>query len=176
MKLLEKNTGKTHSYLATDIVFLDTNVHNYQTLIAGIKGGFQAVILDPTRDGVTQITEALAVGRFQSVHIVSHGSEGSLQLGATQLNAQNLEFYRDQLQQWANALTDNADILLYGCDVASKEGTKFVQQISRLTGANIAASTTKTGSAALGGNWDLDFSTGEIKATLAFLPEVMQAY
>ncbi|OUL33201.1 hypothetical protein BV372_17190, partial [Nostoc sp. T09] len=183
MKLVEKRNSQTHTYFANvlqlqikDIVFIDTSVIYYQSLIAEIKPGYQVMILDSTKDGVAQITESLATGKFKSVHIVSHGSEASLYLGATQLNADNLNFYGDQLQQWANALTDDADILLYGCDVASKEGTKFVQQISLLTGANIAASTDKIGSAALGGNWDLDFSTGEIKAPLAFQPEVMQAY
>nr|MDZ7999576.1 DUF4347 domain-containing protein [Aulosira sp. DedVER01a] len=183
MKLVEKTNSQTPTYFADvlplqikDIVFIDTSVIDYQSLNAGIKLGYQVVILDSTKDGVAQITEALAVGKFKSVHIVSHGGEGSLKLGANPLNAENLNCYAEQLRQWANVLTNDADILLYGCDVASKEGTKFVQQISRFTGANVAASTTKIGSAALGGNWDLDFSTGKIKATLAFQPEVMQAY
>ncbi|BAY24976.1 hypothetical protein NIES2100_47750 [Calothrix sp. NIES-2100] len=183
MKLLEKNADRANTYFSDvlqlttkEIVFIDTTVLGYKSLIAGIKPGLQVVILDPTRDGITQITESLAVGKFKSVHIVSHGSEGSLQLGTIQLSAENLEFYGQQLHQWANALTDNADILLYGCDVANKGGTKFVYQISRLTGANVAASTHKIGNAALGGNWDLDFSTGKIEATLAFGAEVMQAY
>ncbi|BAY08331.1 DUF4347 domain-containing protein [Calothrix sp. NIES-2098] len=183
MKVVEKANSQTPTYLADvvqlqikDIVFIDKSVIDYQSLIVGIKPGYEVVILDSIKDGVVQITESLTAGKFQSVHIVCHGSEGSLQIGATQLNRDNLNFYAKQLQQWANVLTNDAEILLYSCDVASKEGTKFVQQISRLTGANVAASTNKIGSAALGGNWDLDFSTGEIKASLAFQPEVMQAY
>jgi predicted cupin superfamily sugar epimerase len=96
-----------------------------------------------------------------SVHIVSHGAEGSLQLGASTINSDNLQAYSNSLQQWASALTADADILLYGCDVASGEtGEAFVQQLSQLTGADVAASDDLTGSAALGGDWDLEVKNG----------------
>ncbi|WP_081602983.1 DUF4347 domain-containing protein [Fortiea contorta] len=183
MQLLENKTFtnqinyvQTFSIAIKDIVFIDTAVADYHSLIVGLKPGFRVVLLDPKKDGIAQITESLATGQFKSVHIVSHGSQGSLQLGATQLNAENIIFYSHQLQQWANSLTYDADILLYGCDVASGEGTKFVQQISQLTQANIAASTNKTGSSKLGGDWNLEFEIGAINSTLAFKTEVMQTY
>ncbi|MEH2044356.1 Calx-beta domain-containing protein [Nostoc sp.] len=164
---------------STNIVFIDPKVIDYQSLVAGITLGSEVIILDPNRDGLAQITEFLAKresNSVQSIHIVSHGSVGSLQLGSINFNLSNLDSYKNQLQKWATALTDKADILLYGCDVASGEGTKFVQQISRITGADVAASTDKTGSAALGGDWDLEVKTGKIEASLAFQPEVIQAY
>ncbi|MBD2087076.1 DUF4347 domain-containing protein [Trichocoleus sp. ST-U3] len=160
------------------IVFIDSTVENYQSLAAGVEPGTEVFILNPMQDGVAQITQVLA-GRtdIASVHIVSHGTQGSLQLGSTQLNSSNLEAYTSQLQQWANALTPHADILLYGCDVAAGEvGAAFVQQLSQLTGADIAASVDLTGSASLGGDWDLEVATGNIEANLAFLPGVMQTY
>ncbi|MBD1927824.1 DUF4347 domain-containing protein [Trichocoleus sp. FACHB-90] len=161
-----------------EIVFIDTTVKDYQSLIAGVKAGTEVVILDSARDGVAQITQVLA-GRsnIASIHIVSHGSEGSLQLGSTQINSNNLEAYTNSLQQWANALTPDADILLYGCNVAGGEtGAAFVQQLSQLTGADVAASNDVTGSAALGGDWDLEVATGKIEAPLAFKSEAMQTY
>jgi predicted outer membrane repeat protein len=162
-----------------NIIFIDTAVLDYQSLVAGITLGSEVVILDHTQDGLTQISKFLAgckSNSVQSVQIVSHGSEGSLQLGSTSLSLNNLNSYANQLQKWANVLTDKADILLYGCDVASGEGTKLVQQISRITKADVAASTDKTGSAALGGDWDLEVKTGKIEASLAFKPEAIQAY
>ncbi|MDZ7953731.1 Calx-beta domain-containing protein [Nostoc sp. DedQUE09] len=162
-----------------NIVFIDPKVIDYQSLIAGIILGSEVVILDANIDGLTQITEFLAKresNSVQSIHIVSHGSLGSLQLGSINFNLSNLDSYKNQLQKWVSALTDKADILLYGCDVASGEGTKFVQQISQITGADVAASTDKTGSAALGGDWNLEVKTGKIEASLAFQPEVIQAY
>ncbi|MEH1992861.1 DUF4347 domain-containing protein [Nostoc sp.] len=164
---------------STNLVFIDPNVIDYQSLVAGITLGSEVVILDANRDGLAQITEFLAkreTNSVQSIHIVSHGSLGSLQLGSINFNLSNLDSYKNQLQKWASALTKKADILLYGCDVASGEGTKFVQQISQITGADVAASSDKTGSAALGGDWNLEVKTGKIEASLAFQPKVIQAY
>ncbi|MEH2084533.1 MAG: Calx-beta domain-containing protein [Nostoc sp.] len=164
---------------SANIFFIDPKVIDYQNLLASIVLGSEVVILDANRDGLAQITEFIAKresNSVQSIHIVSHGSVGSLQLGSINFNLSNLDSYKNQLQKWASALTDQADILLYGCDVASGEGTKFVQQISRITGADVAASNDKTGSAALGGDWDLEVKTGKIEASLAFKPEVIQAY
>ncbi|MEH2062181.1 MAG: DUF4347 domain-containing protein, partial [Nostoc sp.] len=173
------NSTKKLLEASQNIVFIDPKVIDYQNLIAGITLGSEVVILDPNRDGLTQITEFLAQRKsnsVQSIHIVSHGSAGSLQLGSSNLNLTNLNSYTNQLKKWVNALTDNADILIYGCDVASGEGIKFVQQISQMTGADVAASTNKTGSEALGGDWNLEVNTGKIEASLAFDSEVTKAY
>ncbi|MFN6564165.1 MAG: Calx-beta domain-containing protein [Nostoc sp. ChiSLP01] len=162
-----------------NIVFIDTAVIDYQSLIAGIALGSEVVILDPNKDGLTQISEFLAgckSNSVQSIHIVSHGSEGSLQLGSTYLSLSNLNSYANQLRKWGSVLTDKADILLYGCDVASGSGMEFVQVLSRITGIDVAASTNKTGSAALGGDWNFEVKTGKIEASVAFQPEVIQAY
>ena len=81
------------------------------------------------------------------------------------------------MQQCRYAFTDDADLLLYGCNVALGErGSAFVERLDSLTGAEIAASTNLTGSAARGGDWNLEVTTGKIKASLAFEPEVMAAY
>ena len=122
--------------------------------------------------GLEQITVALASrSGINSIHIISHGSPGSLQLGATKLSLTNLRTYAKQLQQWSAALADSAEILLYGCDVAAGEkGANFVQQLSQLTRAKIAASRSPVGSAALGGDWELDYTTGAVSSGLAIEP------
>lgn len=67
------------------------------------------------------------------------------------------------LQSWSKSLAQQAEILLYGCEVAAgTAGQWFIQQLKRLTGAEIAASSTRIGSAKLGGDWSLDYQTGEI--------------
>ncbi|MCV3212537.1 DUF4347 domain-containing protein [Plectonema radiosum NIES-515] len=160
-----------------EIIFIDATVEDYQSLIAGINPDTKVVILNQMKDGISQITDNLQGGKYKAVHIVSHGGEGSLQLGSKQLNSGNLDIYKSQLQQWRNYLTDDADILLYGCDVAAgKTGVGFVQQLSQLTGADVAASDDLTGNAALGGDWDLEVKTGKIESNVAFTPEVRNSY
>ncbi len=169
------------------IAFVDVTVPDFQSLIAGIAAGTEIVILDPNRDGIEQISEILGDrSSIQSLHIISHGSAGSVQLGSTRLSANNLQAYASALQQWGASFTENADILLYGCNVAADPSLppsptlpllpSFIQQLSELTGADVAASDDLTGSAAKGGDWDLEAATGDIETPLAIDREVREAY
>src|SRR4028118_989387 len=233
------------------IVFIDAAVADYQTLLDQVKLGVEAIVIDSHRDGVEQISEVLANRtNIDSIHLVSHGEPGSLQLGKTRLSVDNLETYSQQLQQWRRALTIDADILIYGCNVAAAsracqkvrqginslsqsesqfqptknnfikqsslenfcyerrfetkgeldepalenfcyergietnggldepavDGVHFLHRIASLTGANIAASKYLTGSAKLGGNWELEENIGNIKSPLAFESNAMQNY
>ncbi|MEG4918099.1 DUF4347 domain-containing protein [Microcoleus sp. B7-D4] len=160
------------------LVFIDSGVEDYESIIAGVLPGQQVVILDRTKNGIEQITSemekyASTNGAIDSVHIISHGNSGSLQLGSATLNADNLSQYESQLQGWRNALSEKADIVLYGCDVAAGSGSDFVVRLGELTGADIAASSDRTGR---GGNWNLEFAKGDIEAPLALTPEAMADY
>src|SRR6476469_660867 len=118
------------------IVFIDTAVADYQTLLDGVKLGVEAIVIDSHRDGVEQISKVLANRtNIDSIHLVSHGEPGSLQLGKTRLSIDNLEAYSQQLQQWRRALTIDADILIYGCNVAAASGAypKVRQGINSLS-------------------------------------------
>ncbi len=118
------------------IAFIDSKVKDYQSLIAGVKPGTEVVVLDGNRDAIEQITQILACRtNIDSIHIVSHGAPGSLQVGNGSLNADNLSAYSEQLQQWRSAFTDGADILIYGCNVASgpRAYPKFRQGMNSLS-------------------------------------------
>jgi hypothetical protein len=180
--MMEPLSSQLHSSigakLSSSLLFVDAGVRDYQSLIAGVQPGTEVHILDSTQDEIAQITQTLA-GRsnISSLHILSHGSAGGVQLGADWVNINSLDRHTNQLQSWASALTDDADVLLYGCDVAEgKTGQTFVQQLAKLTGADIAASTDITGNVALGGNWNLEAITGEIEAPLAFQASVLNSY
>src|SRR5215813_6046686 len=98
----------------------------------------------------------------------SHGSDGQIELGATTLNFQSLLSHASQIKGWKQALAPGADLLVYGCDVAEHaDGRALIDALSRLTGADVAASENVTGAAAKGGDWDLEYRTGTIEAALA---------
>src|SRR4028118_934704 len=165
------------------IAFIDTQVENYQGLMAGVKPGTEVVVLDGNRDAIDQITQILALrSNIDSIHIVSHGAPGSLQLGDGSLSLDDIEGSRHSLQQWFWQLPDSISknrptILLYGCCVAAGEtGKAFVKRLSELTGARVAASENLTGSVAKGGDWELEVSTGSIEAPLVFEAEVLAGY
>ena len=147
------------------LVFIDPAVDDYQSLVKGVVANTEVIVLDSQRDGVEQITEALRDRPTpESIHIVSHGSPGALYLGNSQLNLRNLAHYADDLAGWAAP-----QLLLYGCNVAAGDaGSEFIETLSTLTGAAIAASTSPIGNAALGGNWQLDVTTHNVPVALAF--------
>ncbi|MFN6566016.1 ELWxxDGT repeat protein [Dendronalium sp. ChiSLP03b] len=160
------------------IVFIDTTVEDYQSLVAGVLIDTEVIILDADRDGVEQIS-ALLARRFgvNTLHIVSHGAPGRVYLGKTELGQHNLNSYAGQLIKWAEALSVDAQVLLYGCNVAQTgSGKAFVQRLSELTGATVLASDDCTGSATLGGNWELEVTSKDTSAVLAFELATLSAY
>ncbi|MBK1988305.1 DUF4347 domain-containing protein [Sphaerospermopsis aphanizomenoides BCCUSP55] len=137
----------------SNVIFIDAAVDDYQTLQTGVIEGVEAVILSPHRDGIVEITEVLQQNpHITTIHIVSHGSPGCLYLGNGQLNLDNISKYTRLLQDW-----QRKNILLYGCNVAAGDaGEEFIKKFHEITNATISASVTKTGNAALGGNWELE--------------------
>ena len=90
------------------IAFIDTQVENYQSLMAGVKPGTEVVVLDGNRDAIDQITQILRDrSNIDSIHIVSHGAPGSLQLGGGSVSLDDIECDRDSLQQWFSPQTDS---------------------------------------------------------------------
>jgi len=160
------------------LVCIDSGVEDYESIAAGVLPGQQVVILDSTKNGIEQITSELenyasTNGAIDSVHIISHGNSGSLQLGNTALDSDNIEQYKSQLKKWHNSLAPGADIMLYGCEVAAGTGAHFVDRFSQLTGADVAASTNLTGR---DGDWNLEYVKGQIETPLALRPEAMASY
>ncbi|MFY4728081.1 DUF4347 domain-containing protein, partial [Nitrospira sp. BLG_2] len=154
----------------TEVVFVDPTVPNCQMLVAGIGPNAEVIMLDPTRDGIEQIAESLA-GRsgIDAIHLISHGSSGELHLGAGTLTTESMSGeYADELATIREALSDQADILVYGCDFAEgQDGQEMATLLSQLTGADVAASTDATGFAGLGGDWVLEMKIGTIETQIA---------
>ncbi|MEH2036468.1 cadherin-like domain-containing protein, partial [Nostoc sp.] len=157
------------------LLFVDRSVTDYEQLLAGVTTGTEIHVLDPGQDAVTQITNTL-LGRqnIASLHIVSHGEAGGVDFGSNALKLTDLPQYAAQLKTWSKALTNDADILFYGCNVAEGQlGQAFVQNISQITGADVAASNNLTGK---DGDWNLEVTTGKIESPLVFDSKVTSAY
>src|SRR4028119_88742 len=91
--------------IVSTLVFLDSKVEDYHSLISGISPNAEVTILDETLGGIEQITERLATKQnIEAIHIISHGSPGAVQLGANTLNNSNIESFAPVLKQWRKAL------------------------------------------------------------------------
>jgi hypothetical protein len=147
-----------------EIAFIDAGLPDADALAADLlmqqAAGrrIEVVTIDSSADGLALMSQTLA-GRSDigAVHVLSHGSDGHLQLGRTVLDAQTLMQRAAEIAGWSEALTADADLLLYGCDVAQgAAGRQLVHDLAALTGADVAASTDLTGAAARGGDWALE--------------------
>ncbi|MDO9237872.1 MAG: DUF4347 domain-containing protein, partial [Aquabacterium sp.] len=163
------------SVVRTELVFVDARVPDAKKLVEALvsqtdeQRDLEIHWLDANKDGVTQISDALQ-GRqnVAALHIISHGQDGAIQLGNTTLNGANLADHATSLSTWSQALTQDADLLIYGCDVAKTQiGQNFVDNLHILTGADVAASINVTGHRDLGGDWNLEFKEGDIESAVA---------
>ncbi|WP_288378110.1 DUF4347 domain-containing protein [uncultured Massilia sp.] len=152
------------------IVFIEADVSDYQSLLAGLPPDAEVHVLDPRQDGLALMAQVLE-GRsgIAALHVLSHGREGAVSLGSLQLGSANLAEHGADLALIGAALAPDADILLYGCDIgAGTDGAAFVDALARATGADVAASSDPTGAVALGGNWILETASGTVEAAPLF--------
>ncbi|MCU7886615.1 MAG: DUF4347 domain-containing protein, partial [Candidatus Thiodiazotropha sp. (ex Lucinoma annulata)] len=158
-----------------ELVIIDPSTPDYQSLVDdlisqnGNGRSFEIVLLDSAGDGIEQINDILdAYQDLDAVHILSHGSDGGIQLGDAYLNLDSLSTNAGAIESWHDAFSEEGDLLIYGCDLAASEhGQSLVEALARLTGADVAASDDLTGHEGLGGDWDLEHAEGIIETEVA---------
>lgn len=168
-----EDAAQVEQSIRHEIVFVDEQVPNAQRLIEALRANsdpgveLRVLVIGAEEDGIDVISRALAErpGLVDAVHLISHGDDGLLRLGSAPLDGTTLEARGDQLRTWGLSLGPEADILIYGCEVAaSDQGLQLVERIAQLTGADVAASDDLTGSASLGADWVLEATVGRVEA------------
>ncbi|HLQ43453.1 MAG TPA: DUF4347 domain-containing protein, partial [Planctomycetaceae bacterium] len=162
-----------------ELVFVDAGIEHESQLLHALRNlndpnrQIEIVVLSPNKNGIAQISQVLATHHdLDAVHVLSHGTDGALKLGATWLHSENLGTYAGEIAQWHHALSSDADLLLYGCDLAKSEGGRtLLDALHTLTGADIAASTDDTGDSLLGGNWNLEYDLGTVTTSTVLTSE-----
>ena len=165
-------------YASRSVVFIDCGVSSIESLQDGIGEGADLVLLNSFEDGISQITRELASRRdIETVHIVSHGESGRMMLGNQVVSSDTLSANEPLIRRWRQSLAPGADIMLYGCDTgAGADGVQFAEQLAKMTGADVAASTDKTGQSTLGADWDLELNVGTIESQLVFDQQTRKEY
>jgi hypothetical protein len=178
------DTSQTAQQAGQELVFIDASVPDADALVRDIQQqaangrAIEVVVVRQDQDGIAVVTQALQDRHdISAVHLIGHGESGDMQLGATQLDTQTLLTRAADIAQWGTALSAQADLLLYGCDVAEgTAGHALVQNLAALTGADVAASDDLTGAATLGGDWTLEVQTGQIDSALALSTAMQTQY
>ena len=177
------------SAVSHELIVVDSAVADVDALLDALMGQrdamrqIEVLRLDASAgassDAVAQITGFLASSntRFDALRIISHGEAGALQLAGTRIDSLTLETEAAQLQTWRDQLSADADLLIYGCDVAAGDlGQAFIAKLADLTGADVAASVDLTGASALGGDWELEAATGLIEAAVGDSDDVLATW
>ncbi|WP_213879329.1 Ig-like domain-containing protein [Pseudomonas sp. dw_358] len=157
-------TAPAHEAAARqEVYFIDSSLPDKATLVADLPAHADIVWLNPNTDGLTQIATALQ-GRsnIDAIHIITHASEGELEVGSTVLDSTSIKGeFASVLAEIGQHLSSGGDVLIYGCDLAAgSDGQATVQALADALTADVAASTDVTG---VGGNWVLEDHVGLIQ-------------
>ncbi|MEM6468653.1 MAG: LamG-like jellyroll fold domain-containing protein, partial [Planctomycetota bacterium] len=159
-----------------ELIFVDESVADSETLLQGLRENaaegtrFEIITISSDEDGVATITDALESFRgVDALHLVSHGDGEGIRLGNVRLDADSLSGYAGDLASWRAAMDDGADLLIYGCDLAStSEGQELIDSLAALCDCDVAASDDLTGHESLGGDWILEYQVGDVTTDVAF--------
>ncbi|MFZ4289705.1 DUF4347 domain-containing protein [Variovorax sp. HJSM1_2] len=160
------------------LMVVDSRIEGLDVLQSGLDANTRLVLVNTQENGLTAITQALqTLGQVDSIQIFSHGAAGQLRLGNSTISSDNIQSLAATLATWGAALTTDADIQLYGCNVgAGLAGRTLVDNLARFTGADVAASSNNTGSSSAGGDWVLETQHGVIDKNIVLSAEARSAF
>ncbi|MGI9275888.1 MAG: DUF4347 domain-containing protein, partial [Endozoicomonas sp.] len=159
---------------AREVILVDPSVSDYETLLQDLPAGVDVHILSENAT-LSEISEVLSgYNNLDAVHLISHGGDGFLSLGGETVTESTLQEQQQTLNTIGQSLSENGDILLYGCNVGESEaGQSFIDLFAALTSADIAASDDLTG---VGGDWELEVEEGKVEASVAIAQSAQMAY
>ena len=161
----------------TEVVFIDTSVADYRTLMAAVNPGVEIELIDGSQDGLAQMAKwAQTHAGYDSISILSHGAEAAVRIGTSTVNDSSLgdAVVQAELDQVGHSLNADGGLLLYGCDVAKgDDGRQFATDLAAATGADVAASTDTTGN---NGNWTLEYVSSSNKYLTGTLSDGVYQY
>jgi collagen type VII alpha len=141
----------------SEFLFVDRSVSDLSTIVHNVRPEVEAVVLDTVRPVAVQIAETLSGhSDLDAVHVIAHGSPGCVKFGSGDWSIATLEDDAEDLAAIGRALAADGEFRLWSCDsAAGAEGAVFVEALSRVTGADVAAATRRIGASTLGGTWNL---------------------
>jgi len=155
---------------------IDSRVDQAHDLLYGGKAGTISQLILPEEEGVGAMNATLGrvTAPIDELNIIAEGNQSYLWLGQTWLNSENIGNYQAEIEQWGANLGPNAALFIYSCFTAlGAIGEGFINTLADLTGATVAASTNATGSANYGGDWNLEYQTGNLEIVNPFTVETL---
>ena len=158
-----------------ELIIIDSSITNQAILSQEVSPHSRTIIL-PEGTRIENINDIVSqYHNLEAIHLVTHGNSGELEIGKNQrIDLDYLNNHPEQIEQWAQVLDPNGDILLYACNLAEgKVGKRFLERLHQIVGRDIQASTDTTG---ITGDWELEYQIGHIETPIAFSPAIQKAY
>lgn len=162
LHLALNNNGETIS-TGKELVIINSSVMDADAILSELAPNQEVLRLEQGTDAMRQILDYLDSSDtvYDAIHIVSHGNAGYFVLNGEVIDAAN--FDADTWAAIGEHISDDGDILLYGCNLAENEaGRELVAMIADASDADVAASDNTTG---VGGDWTLEYEHGLIETT-----------
>ena len=154
-----------HPATNRSLVVIDASASADGQLAGSFSDAAATLVVGSGDDVFARVGDALAsLGGASAIHLVTHGAPGRFTLGDAVFAADTVDDLGPALLAWNRAMGPGADLYLWGCDIAGSDGAALVDSLHALSGFDVAASIDVTGPAALGGDFDLEYSTGEVAA------------
>jgi hypothetical protein len=164
--------------MTREIAFIDRNVDDLDTLLAGIRPEVEAIPLSNDEPAPRQMACATQ-GRegLEAIHVIAHGRSGEVRFGAGALSLESLAGHAAELGAIGRALRNDGELLLWSCDTAADaRGSAFLEALESATGAQVRAATGVIGSHHRGGQWRLDISSGSKAVAAPLTAHGMASY
>src|SRR5215475_13190621 len=157
------NLIRDRSATLREIAFIDRNVDDLETLLAGLRPGLGAILLLDDEPALRQMSRLVRDwDGLEAIHVIAHGRVGEVSFGAGALSLESLAGHAADLRAIGKALGNDGKLLLWSCDTAAgARGSAFLEALESATGAEVRAATGTIGSQPLGGGWQLDVSSGK---------------
>ncbi|WP_233214590.1 LamG-like jellyroll fold domain-containing protein [Rhodopirellula bahusiensis] len=158
-----------------EVIFIDDGVQESDALVQNLRDQSEdtqwvIVRLASDQSGIDQISSALSTLQgVDAIHLVSHGDGEAIQLGSDRLSIDTAPSFAGDIASWGHSLDTDADLLIYGCDLASTvEGQDLIEMLALVCNCDVAASDDATGHEELGGDWILEYTVGDVTTDVAF--------
>lgn len=157
-----------------DLVVIDENVNNIEIVKNALLRPVEFLFINSQSRVWYEIFYALENNsEIEQVHFLVPASEGEIVLEGKYFNEHTISEMVDmELLQGKNV-----KLLFYGSNMAEvEEGKNLVDKISQLTGLPAAASITTTAGKNTGGDWILEYVSGNFQISVLFSEDLLADY
>ncbi len=160
------------------LIFIDSAVRDAAAFRRSLTSGSDLYVLKAGSDPFKQMSDiSAAYHGLKNISVMSHATPGKISLSGMDYDVEALRQHGLDLARVGASMSDGADILFYGCDLAEgSAGRELINAIAALTGRDVAASDNTTGHKLFGGDWALEYATGPVAQASFVTPGLVDGW